>query len=130
MATDRTILTLIPNSFWELIALAQQDREAYRKRLKEMSREDLVGFYHHYEMAAGELKDEPYIDHMSPQLSEDGVDDVANWVVAQGKDRYTQVIDQPESIPSRVDSSPGFLGDAINEHYDRYNEPPPYDEED
>ncbi len=116
--------------FWPLIALAQKDRAAFRARLKELDRAALVAFCHRYEQAASELKDEPYVNHMSRQLSEDGVDDVAQWVVAQGEAHYNRVLGNPKEIPSRVDSSPGFLGDAVEEHYQRYDEPPPYDEED
>lgn len=129
MSTNRSVLDLIPDSFWDLIAQAQQDREQYRARLKEMDRETLVRLFHTFELAAEELKGEPYIGHLSPKLSEDGVDDVAQWVVAQGKDAYTQIIEHPESIPSRVDSPPGFLDDVVEEHYERYDEPPPPDDE-
>jgi hypothetical protein len=129
MSEDASILDEIPDSFWELIDLARRDRAAYRAKLKEMDRDTLVRFYHTFESATMELKDEPYVDHMNPELSEDGVDDVANWVVEQGKEHYARVINNPASVPFELDDPAGFMGDIVHEHYDRYDAPVPLPDE-
>lgn len=120
----------IPDEFWKLIDLARTDYEAFVAALRTMEREDLVRFYWTYEDAAAELKEEPYIDNMSPDISEDGIDDVAQWVVAQGKKFYLDVIQEPNKVPLRVDSAPEILGEVVIVFDDRYDEPIPYPDED
>jgi len=72
--------------------------------------------YWTYEKTAAVLKDEPYVDHMSAELSEDGVDDVAMWVVAQGKEEYERIIADPRLTPRRVEKKTGVLGDVVLEY--------------
>ncbi|MGE8377428.1 MAG: ferredoxin, partial [Sphingobacterium sp.] len=44
--------------------------------------------------------DKPYTDYM--EESEDGVEDIANWIVSNGLDLYVSVIKNPKKIPYSV----------------------------
>lgn len=125
MAGDKS-LDYISEGFWELIALAHQDRDQFRARVKEMSREELSDFYWTYENAAAQLKGPPYVDYMSPDLSEDNIDDVAMSVVGQGEEYYAKILNNPELTPYDVSGSPGIVGIAVKEYYDRYGEAVPF----
>lgn len=118
----------LPDEFWELVKLARTDSDRYLETLKGMDREALIHFYWMYENAAGEFKFAPYIEYVSPQLSEDGIDDVAQWVVAQGREYYWDVINHPDKIPERVDNYDPLdvLGAIVDEFDERYDEPIPY----
>jgi hypothetical protein len=116
----------IPDQFWDLISLAQKDREQFRTRVKQMSREELSDFYWTHENAAAELKGPPYVDYMSPDLSEDNIDDVAMSVVGQGKDYYAKILKNPELTPHDAPGSPGIVGIVVKEYYDRFGEAVPF----
>ncbi len=58
---------------------------------------------------AAELKDEPYTHYAGPDESENGLEDIANWVVSQGRERYEAVVAEPSQMPSHVD-----VGDPTN----------------
>jgi hypothetical protein len=120
-----------PKKFWDLVILAGQDFPQYVEALKSMEKKELIDFYWTFESAASEFKGNPYVEFMSEQLSEDGVDDVAQWVVSQGRDHYWQVVNDPQKIPVRVDRAPNLLGRAVMVYYDRFNEsiPDPEEEE-
>jgi len=50
-----------------------------------MNRRALIRFFWNYEEAAVEFKDEPYLTYLftaNPALSDNGVDDVCNWIVS------------------------------------------------
>jgi hypothetical protein len=127
--TDPTILDEIPDSFWKLIALAKRDEDAYRAKLEKMKQDELVRFYHTFESAAALLKWEPYVDHLDPKLSEDGVDDVARWVVEQGKEYYTRVVNDPEKLPSGPKTPAGYGGEVVDVYYERFDDEIPTQDE-
>jgi hypothetical protein len=114
------------DDFWGLIDLARSDYDRYVETVHGMDREALMRFYWNYEDAAAEFKGDPYVKYMSPQLSEDGIDDVAQWIVAQGKDYYRNVVNHPEMVPYRVENPPEILGEVVHEFDERYDEPIPF----
>jgi uncharacterized protein DUF4240 len=120
MNSDKPFLDESATDFWELVALSQQDREDFRARVKKMSREELSDFYWTYENAAAELKAEPYVDAMQPGLSESGIDDLAIWIVSQGKDYYEKVLNDPKQTPAVAGPSSRILDNVIKEYYDRF----------
>jgi hypothetical protein len=122
----------IPDTFWELIALARQNREQFRTRLKQMDRDSLTRFCWTYETAAADFKYEPYINYLGSQ-SDDAVDEISQWIVGQGKDYYMRILDNPALIPTDIpgrDPALGYLSDAVREYRATYREPVPYPDND
>jgi hypothetical protein len=114
--------------FWNLISAAQRNRSELERILRGLSREDLVHFDHCFYILATDLEGPTYTRHL-PDLSEDGVKDIAEWVVTQGREYYEAVLADPTRMPA---SFPGgvlasFSGVADNVFYERFREviPPP-----
>lgn len=76
------------------------------------SKEEVFAFAQNFMEAATQLKDDPFLQHVAPDTSEDGMDDIANWVVSQGKEAYMQVWEHPETVPKHID-----VGDPANLYY-------------
>ena len=119
-------LDYAPRSFWEMVALARRDQEQFIETLGNMNREALIEFIWTFEEVAAEFKYEPYTDHVSSDLSEDGIDDVSIWVVEQGRDYAYEVYDVPSRMPKRVDHPIGFLSKAVRMFYQRFEGPVPF----
>jgi hypothetical protein len=122
----------IPNSFWDTIALARQDLERFDALLKQMNRRELIEFDWNYQEAKAQFKWERYIDVLlcvMSEVSEDTLDDICDWIVAQGKEYYTQIFNNPELMPTEIDNRDpalGILGAIIHEYDERYGESIPY----
>jgi hypothetical protein len=116
----------IPDEFWQTIEIARASTLRYRNLLKKMEPRQLVDFYWVYESASAWLKDERYVDYMSPKLSEDGIDDLAQWVVEQGKDYYERVLSHPEEVPRRAPERSKVLGEVVREYKRRFNDDIPF----
>ena len=119
-----------PDAFWDLIDLASEDRGAFVAALHSLDRKGLIRFAWTYEERASRLMQTRYQRHMAPGLSEDAQDDVARWVVEQGRDRYERVLTYPAEMPSERESgtpSPRVYYDADNVFEERFGEGlPPY----
>ena len=121
----------ISDWFWRIVDEAGRDRGRLRALLESMPREDVIRFDRAFRDAAMALTEPPYSDHMG-DLSEDGVQDVTEWVVSQGKAFYSEVWAHPERIPAQLDGPPSrigsFSGVADNVFSDRFDEVIPLDE--
>lgn len=115
--------TVGSDRFWELIDLAQKDRQKLRELLKTLPREEVYAFQDEFLEAAAELQDEPYVDHMEP--SEDGIQDISEWIVSQGRDVFVRAIREPGTIPfSAQGHSTEILSGVAPEVYrERFGEP-------
>ena len=95
-------------------------------RLRTMPVPDLLRFHDELLDAVAELQGEPYTDHMV--ASEDGQEDVAHWVVSQGRVYYEQVLAAPETIPYSVEDRPTatlYAGVTLVIYRSRTGEDPP-----
>lgn len=110
----------IPDEFWQVIEDAHQDRAKFREILKGMNRGKILRFYWTYEELANRIRLEPYLNYADPEISEDGMYELANWIVAQGKEYYKKIFNHPELIPP-MKSDIGFLSDVVIEYEKRYN---------
>lgn len=112
--------------FWNIVARAGRDRNRLRELLEQMSADDVVRFHDEFEEAAIELTDSPFIHHVDDDVSEDGMRDIAEWVVSQGKDFYSDVLRNPQKIPKDVDASANdtFTGLAETVFYQRFGRSP------
>lgn len=120
MSMDK-FLGSIPEEFWRIIEDARQDPDRLRERLRGMNREELIDFAWTYEGLANELRSDIYLDFVEPDTSEDGLAELANWVVAQGRELYEEVWKDPEQLPPAHDD-PGLLLEAIREYEERYDD--------
>ena len=116
-----TIADSVPQEFWSTIAAAGGDPERLRVELKGMSREQLVHFCWTYEELAAHLRTERHLPYVQRDLSEDGIAELANWVVAQGKSEYRKILDTPRLIPGKK-TDPGLLSALIEEFDERYDD--------
>lgn len=119
--SEENIPDTVPEEFWAIIEEAQQDPERFRQMLKKMSRVRMIRFYWTYEELANRLRTDRYSPYLQPDLSEDGVAELANWVVAQGKSYYRTVLDHPDRIPPRKNDV-GLLSQVVEEYEQRYND--------
>lgn len=121
--------------FWDLVELGSRDPEELRRRITDMSEAELVDFYWTYHEHAANLKDEEFTRHLEPPVTEDFVDDVAQWVVAQGEDFYDDVMMTPSNMPPDLPDGakpspwPGFTFGVYQDRYDAplrlRDDPPP-----
>jgi hypothetical protein len=117
--SEETFLESIPDEFWRTVEEARQDPERLRVLLKRMSRDELVRFAWTYEALANELRAEQY---WTPELSDDGLFELAHWVLAQGKDYYERVWENAEEMPREKKRSPGLLHAIEAEYEERFGE--------
>lgn len=119
------ILELGDDQFWTLISLAKQDTAAFVKKLEGMSQVELIGFAWKFEDLAGFLYDEEY--HQG-RFSEDYLEDLCDWVVAQGKEFYENVLNNPDQMPTEVNYSDPDIDipyQVSTVYYDRFGEEMP-----
>jgi hypothetical protein len=93
-----------PEAFWALVRTARGDLGAFRAALERLDRRALIRFSWAFEEAASRLGAEPFRQHADPALSEDAYDDLAEWVVGQGREHYEHVLAHPEALPNDVDT--------------------------
>jgi hypothetical protein len=127
-SNDQFVSNVFSAWFWRIIDQAQSNRNQLRDMLKTMSREDVIRFHHEFKDAAVQLTDSPFIDYMS-DLSEDGIQDIAEWIVSQGRDYYSEIWTHPERIPNEIEHGTlsTFSGVADDVFWDRFREPIPAD---
>ena len=109
--------------FWSIIAAAGGDRERLRGDLMRLDQQDLRRFQEEFLDLAGELMLPPF--NALVEQSEDGLTDVAEWVVSQGKDLYRAVVADPLSIPHTVEGKGSEIlsGVAPLVYEERFGEP-------
>ncbi|XXY46482.1 DUF4240 domain-containing protein [Sorangium sp. So ce269] len=117
--------TDISDWFWDLIRRADKDREKLRGILSTLSRDEIYRFHREFEEASVELQASPFLEYIDEDESEDGVEDIANWVVSQGFDHYQAVWRDPSLIPPHVDvgSAENLHGVAGDVYYERFARP-------
>ncbi|MGJ1447113.1 DUF4240 domain-containing protein [Sphingobacterium spiritivorum] len=92
--------TEISEWFWFRIKNANLNRDTLRGLLANFSKDDLIRFQEEFIDASVELQEAPFVEYM--EESEDGVEDIANWIVSKGKAFYFHVLKNPEETPNSV----------------------------
>jgi hypothetical protein len=87
--------------FWGLIDQAATSPERLRMLLLPLSRKELYAFQDEFVELASQIRGEPYDAFMEP--SEDGIEDITDWAVSQGRTYYLGVLDDPSTLPFSVD---------------------------
>jgi len=111
--------------FWGVVEESAGSRGRLREILQRLPKDAVYKFQDLFLDFATELQDVPYSYFLDPDESEDGLEDVANWVVSQGRVTYQAVLAQPSRMPPHIDvDDPGNLGGLAYEvYYDRFGEP-------
>ncbi len=119
----------ISDWFWEIIAQAEHNAETLADLLRAMSREEMIHFHDQFQEAAVQLEDEFFLESRGDGPSEDTMQDIAAWVVSQGKPFYSEVWNDPPRI-ANVDPSQGvtYFSVADNVFWERFGSAVPYRE--
>ena len=123
---ERYIPDEVPEELWHILEEVQGETKKLLARLAEMDRAAMVRFCWNYAEAAAYLREYPYLEFADPLLSDDGVADLANWIVAQGRETYAKIYDTPEQMPQGIKPDPGLLGAAIDHYQQRFGESLPW----
>ncbi len=94
--------------FWSIVEQARGNRARLDALMQQMSREEIIRFGQEFENASMELLGPPFIRYMSVP-SEDGMRDIAERVISQGKEFYHEVLAHPERIPASMEGVDEFL---------------------
>jgi hypothetical protein len=110
----------ISDWFWSIIDDARGSRQAMESRLHHLEKDEITRFQNEFLEAAVQLADEPFLVHLG-DISEDTMQDVAEWVVSQGKQFYVDVWNSPKRI-AEVDIRKGvtYSGVAVNVYLERF----------
>lgn len=111
--------------FWRVVDSAARSRDRLRGLLMSPVMDDVYKFQDIFLEMAVELRDEPYTFHVHPGESEDGVEDISNWVVSQGRVYYEAVVREPSRIPPEVaiDDPANLFGVASEVYFSRFGKP-------
>jgi hypothetical protein len=110
----------ISDWFWDIIRRAEYREDKLREILMELDGSQVSRFLNEGDAAAVELMESPHTDYMETH-SEDDIDYLARWVVSQGKEYYTQVLEHPELMPpDRDNREDPFSGVAVQVEYEKW----------
>lgn len=112
----------ISDWFWDIVNESDQDENKLREILTGMDKNDIYRFQDLFVEAAVELRYEPFTNFT--ESSEDGIEDISNWVVSQGKAYYAEILKHPERIPYSVeDRTNEIIAHVADEvYFDKYGE--------
>ncbi|MGY3186314.1 DUF4240 domain-containing protein [Lysinibacillus sp. TE18511] len=112
----------ISDWFWDIVNESDQDENKLQEILTGMDKNDIYRFQDLFVEAAVELRYEPFTNFT--ESSEDGIEDISNWVVSQGKAYYAEILKHPERIPysveDRTNESIAHVADKV--YFDKYGE--------
>ncbi|AGC41965.1 hypothetical protein MYSTI_00615 [Myxococcus stipitatus DSM 14675] len=92
----------VSESFWDIIHRANGQAEELKRILWEMSEAEVAQFHEEFVRTASVLRGEPFDRMLGPDVSEDGLMDIAYWSVVQGREFYESILKRPETIPRWV----------------------------
>jgi hypothetical protein len=83
--------------FWSVVEQIRNDPSPLPEVVNRMSREELRQFYYEYREATEELY---LVDHDEERgLTDEEISEASSWVVAQGREFYRAVWDDPSLLP-------------------------------
>jgi hypothetical protein len=109
------------DTLWDLLRESQRSETKLERLLTAQPREVLVVFYNEFIQAAADLRHE--LSDLLREKTDDTQKDIVEYVVAQGKERYAEVLAHPERLPTDVDSNDVWVkGVVIGVYWDRFQE--------
>lgn len=115
--------------FWAWVNLASRDWDAFAALMRTLDGPTLIRFGWTFEDIASDVwaaVEGSGFKHFKGPVSEDALDDICGWVVAQGLDYYTRCIRDPSLAvewPKGVGISVKY--EAATAYYERFGENPP-----
>jgi len=100
-----------PDWFWTLIERSEGDRERLQELATALSQDELKQAFEYYRMLAS---------YMPEDLDEDPAFDLANWIVAQGKDLYFGIYKGRTKTPQPTRSGRGLWSVLAEVYWDRF----------
>lgn len=106
----------VPSTFWKRIEQANGDIEKFKDSLDNLSEPELRKVFNQYRGLSQHLVKNTF--HQFPKhLKEEPIqtlEEIANWVISQGKTYYEVVLKKPENFPRREEiQRPIFAGGII-----------------
>ncbi|QSQ11376.1 DUF4240 domain-containing protein [Myxococcus landrumensis] len=95
----------VSDRFWMIVERAHGQASELKRILWEMSEAEVARFHEEFVRTASVLRGDPFAALMGDEVSEDGLMDIAYWVVAQGRAFYENILRHPEEIPRGVDDN-------------------------
>ena len=98
---------IVSEDFWLLIAEADNNARELASLLDEQTDEELRHFHTEFAWVSSQMHDMPFTEFASADredgeddegVLEDAIEDIAAWVVSQGKEFYIEVWNNPELI--------------------------------
>jgi len=110
--------SLTRDEFWSIIDRSNKDRNALRPLLEPLGRVDLIMFHRFFMEYGSDLRDE-----LPEREESDYQEELAWYVVAQGKAFYDDVYEHPEKFPEEQGpAGRGFRGMIAKVYRDRFGE--------
>lgn len=110
--------------FWSIIDGANKNRDRLETILRTLNRDQLIAFHNQFVTVAADLLALPSLAKPENEAwTEDNVQDVADWIVAQGRSYYDDVIQHPDNVPmglTDAERPPTFSGVASRVFLDRF----------
>ena len=109
------------DTLWDLLCQARGRQEDLERLLAVQPKDAIAEFYNEFIQAAAHLRHE--LAGVLRDRTDDTQKDIVEYVVAQGKERYAEVLAQPELLPEDVESNDvWFKGAAIGVYWERFQE--------
>jgi len=107
----------VPQEFWQRIEETGGNIEKFKENLQAFSEAELKEIFAQYKGLSQFLVMEGFTQF--PQIlkeeSVETLEEIANWVITQGRSKYEEILKQPEQFPLREDvRRPIFAGAIIS----------------
>jgi hypothetical protein len=117
--------------FWAWVDLARRDWDAFAAEMRNLDGPILIRFGWTFEELAGDVwaaVEEGGFEHFKSPVSEDALEDICGWVVAQGRAYYERCICDPTlAVEWPKGVGIGVKYEAAKAYFERFGEePPPY----
>lgn len=115
-------------NFWSLVQEANENLYRFIEKLKKIEKKDLQEFIWRFQDLAGDIADDEYLDFIveaEEQVTDDQLEDLCGWIVGKGETVYNRVLDNPETIPTKIDDdAPGITiqYEAERIYFERFGE--------
>ena len=109
--------------FWRVLESAEGSSSRLAEVLGGMEREEIIRFHREFKYAAERLADEPFSEYLRGR-SEDGIADLTDWIVSQGREAYAGVLADPASMPADLEPDGEDLLSGVTDQvfYKRFGE--------
>jgi hypothetical protein len=112
----------IPSSFWQLIEAANRDPEKLRATLRTLDRAVIADVFKTYVYARADLRGVFEERDETQESTEDTLDDLADSIVAMGREAYLNAYYQRDDLPDddTWESLPTFVHVFDQVFYERF----------